>query len=264
MISIAHSDLPAWVQAIGSIVAILAALGLAWWQQSENRRAQRRATSRARYERVSALGGVMQGLYTELWDANNAAGGSNWFNYILSEFDPARFRRRLDALERTPVHEVGNWRIVTTAAAAQEAGFNALELLEQLQVQNRKHPDRLSETDCERIYELFDAVNDAMAPIVRALAYDVYEGGPIGEWKEHLDYPRELIPKHLRPPTERSVERNWRYGVIKLGLRLPSTVPERVWAALNGKSPIPEVSWRRGQRATQEGSFSAKKEESDA
>ncbi len=262
MISIADSDLPAWVQAIGSIVAIFAALGLAWWQQSENRRAHRRATSRARYERVSALGGVMQGLYTELWDANNAAGGPDWFNYILSEFDSARFRRRLDALERTPVHEVGNWRIVTTAASAQEAGFNALELLEQLQKQNRKHPNPLSEAECERIYELFDAVNDAMAPIVRALAYDVYEGGPIGEWKEHLDYPRALIPKHLRPPTDRALERNWRYGVIKLGLRLPSTFPERVWAALNGKSPVPELAWRRGQRPPPETPPSRTKEDS--
>jgi hypothetical protein len=225
-----QSDLAAWVQAVGSVAAIIAAVLLSWWQQRENSRLQRRQFERARYEKVSGIGGLLQGVYTELWEANNAAGGAGWYDYIIRRFDRAKFFRAVDALERAPLHELGNWRIVTACNSAKEAGQSALKLLERLQDKNTRNPSRQTEEECDEIDRLFNVVNHAMAPIVRALAYDHYESGPISEWKEHLDLPEEMIPSHLRPPSIKKETQRLRLQAVRLGIKQPNTVIERFYA----------------------------------
>lgn len=225
-----QSDLAAWVQAVGSVAAIIAAIALSWWQQRENSRLQRRQFERARYEKVSGIGGLLQGLYMELRDANNASGGAGWYEYIISRFDRSKFARAVDALERVPIHEVGNWRIVTACHSAKEAGQSALKLLERLQDKNIRNPSRQTEEECDEIDRLFNVINQAMAPIVRALAYDRYESGPISEWKEHLDLPEEMIPKHLRPPSMKQATKALGLQSVLLGIRQPRTVSEKCYA----------------------------------
>lgn len=56
MNAVAPSDMPAWVQAIGSVLAILAAVAIAAWQNHASQRLQRRQTELARRERVSGIG----------------------------------------------------------------------------------------------------------------------------------------------------------------------------------------------------------------
>lgn len=222
----AASDMPAWVQAIGSVVAIAVAIGLALWQQHENRKAQRLAAARARHDKVSGVGGLLEGLYGELYAAWNAASGGGWHSFIIAKFDPSRLRRAITALEQAPIYEVGNWPIVTSVSDAREAGVQALALLERLQDANRLNPVRLSDDEHDEIERLFHAVNRAMGPVVRALAYDHYESGPISEWKEHLDLPESMIPKHLRPPSIAKANRQLARQAVALGIKPPRTPTE--------------------------------------
>lgn len=218
--------MPAWVQAIGSVVAIAVAIGLAFWQQGQNRRAQRLESARARHDKVSGVGGLLEGLYGELYEASNAASGGGWHSFIISKFDPGRLRRAIAAIEQAPIHEVGNWRIVTAVSDAREAGVRALALLERLQGANRGNPVRLSDEQHDEIERLFYVVNRAMGPVVRALAYDHYESGPISEWKEHLDLPESMIPKHLRPPSIAQATRQLGWEAVAGGIRPPRTPTE--------------------------------------
>lgn len=225
-----QSVLPAWVQAVGSVAAIIAAIALSWWQQRESSRLQGRQFERARYEKVSGIGGLLESLYGEMWEANNAAGGGGWYDYIITKFDRAKFQRAIDALEQAPLHELGNWRIVTTCVAAREASITACRLLERLQDENIRSPARQTDDALDEIDRLFNVINSAMAPIVRALAYDLYETGPISEWKEHLDLPEEMIPKHLRPPSFK--KQTWALGLqaVRLGIKTPRSPGERLYA----------------------------------
>lgn len=218
--------MPAWVQAIGSVLAILAAVGIAAWQNHVSRRLQRRQAEIARHERVSGIGGLLEGLYSELWEAMNASSGGGWHDYIRDRFDPDRLQRAIDALERAPVHEVGNWRIVTAVTQAREAGVRAAGLLGRLQHEGRRGGEPIQDTDHDAIHAHFDTVNRAMAPVVRALAYDYYESGPISEWKEHLDFPESLIPKHLRPPSIPAMNRQLGRQAVALGIKSPRTPTE--------------------------------------
>lgn len=220
--------MPAWVQAIGSVLAIFVAVGLAFWQQRQAHRLQRRQAERARHERVSAIGGLMEGLYGELWEAMNAVGGGGWREFIVHRFDHERLQRAITALERAPIHEVGNWRIVTSVTEAREAGIKASALLRRLQADNRDQAKPITDAQYEAVHAHFDTVNRAMAPIVRALAYDMYEGGPISEWKEHLNLPETMIPKHLRPPPIKRANRQLGRQAVALGIRAPRSLDE--WA----------------------------------
>lgn len=226
MNAIAPSDMPAWVQAIGSVAAIAVAIVLAFWQQGQNRRAQRLESARARRDKVSGLGGLLEVLYGEIYEAQNAASNGHWHDFIIARYDPDRLRRAITALEQAPIHEVGNWRIVTAVAEAREAGTRALGFLGRLQTANRSNPVRLSDEDHGEIQRLFDAVNGAMAPVVRALVYDRYETGPISEWKEHLDLPESMIPKHLRPPSTAKANRQLGRQAVALGIKPPRTPTE--------------------------------------
>lgn len=222
--------MPAWVQAIGSVGAIAVAIGLAFWQQGQNRRTQRLESARARHDKVSGVGGLLEGLYGELYQASNAADGGGWHSFIISKFDPDRLRRTIAAIEQAPIHEVGNWRIVTAVSDAREAGVKALGLLEGLQGANRSNPAHLSDEDHDEIKRLFYVVNRAMAPVVRALAYDYYDSGPISEWKEHLDLPESMIPKHLRPPSIPQANRQLGRQAVALGIKPPRTPTEHLVA----------------------------------
>ncbi len=161
----------------------------------------------SRYERVSGLGGLMQEVYTQLWAANNVLYGAAWHDYLINDADPANLRRAAETLERAPVHEAGNWRIVSAAIRVREAGFAAAGVLERTQGLLIRNPTASTGNAEDEIRQLFDVVNEAMAPIVRALAYDYFEGGPLSEWKEHLDFPDELIPKHRKRPSIRKANR---------------------------------------------------------
>lgn len=242
------SNTPAWVQAIGSIVAILVAVGLAAWQHHQSQRLQHRMAERARHESVSSIGGLLEGLYVELWEAMNAASGGGWRDYITTRFDPDRLGRAIDALEKAPVHQIGNWRIVTAVTSAREAGFEAISLLRRLQQDGRKAWQPLSDADHDRVCAHFDAVNRAMAPVVRALAYDIYEVGPLGEWKEHLDMPEALIPKHLRPPSFAKANRRLRHQAVALGIRRPKTIGERAVAAWHWRTTLKRFHAERGAK----------------
>jgi hypothetical protein len=233
----------AMTQGIGSVIAIIVAIALSWWQQRETRNQQHRQLVRARHERVSGTAGLIQGLYLELMEANSAVGTGAWFQYIIVRFDRLRFRRAIEAIERAPLHEVGNWRIVAACIEAREAGFLALEVLTGLQDANRRTPAELSDRDYEEIQRHFNIVNNAMAPIVRALAYDMFEAGPLSEWKEHLDLPEALIPKHMRPRSIAAGNRSLGLSAVRLGIRQPRSFSEGVWALWH---------WREIRRARQQ------------
>ncbi|MDZ4109214.1 MAG: hypothetical protein U1E18_06385 [Brevundimonas sp.] len=226
----------AWVQAIGSIAAIIAAIGVSWLQQRNANRLHRRQFELARRERVSGIGGLLEVIYVELLAASSARHGDKWYSYIISQFDREKFRRAIDALDRAPLHELGNWRIVTACTSAKEAAILAADLLSHLQDQNRQNPSRLSDEDAEQIYKLFEAVNGSMAPIVRALAYDYFEVGPISEWKEFLDFPDDLIPRHLRPRSLASTKRALAFDAVRRGIRRPKGLLERCYAAWHWRS----------------------------
>lgn len=211
-------------------MAIFVAVGLAAWQHGQAQRLQRRQAERARHEKVGAIGGLMEGLYFELWEAMNAVSGGGWREFITTRFDAARLQRAIDTLERAPVHEAGNWRIVTAIARARESGIRAAALLSRLQDQSCTNWSPISEADHDEICSHFDSVNRAMAPIVRALAYDMYEVGPIGEWKEHLDLPESMIPKHLRPPSIPKLNRQLGRQAVAMGIRGPRSPDEWVVA----------------------------------
>lgn len=245
-----QSELAAWVQAIGSVAAILAAIALAWWQQRENRAAQRRSAERQRSDKIDGFAALVEQIYAELFHANNAAAGGDWLPFIISQYRRERLERYSRNLDAAPAYEAGNWRIVSALISVQDAAHQAIELLNRLQDKNRKNPSHIEDSEAEEIYRLFYQVNDAMRPIVQALAFGLYVTGPLSEWKEHLhDTPRALIPKENRPPSEKQLERNWRYQTVKLGLRNPTSIAERVWAALNRRHPIPEL--RRKPRGTE-------------
>ena len=226
----------AWVQAIGSIAAIIAAIGVSWLQQRNANRLHRRQFELARRERVSGIGGLLEVIYVELLAASSARHGNGWYTYIISQFDRDKFRRAIAALDRAPLHELGNWRLVTACNSAKESAILAAELLSHLQDQNRLSPARLSDDDAERIYQLFDAVNGSMAPIVRALAYDYFEAGPISEWNEFLDFPDEMIPRHLRPKSSVSVMRAISLDAVRRGIRRPKTLLELCYATWHWRS----------------------------
>lgn len=195
------NTLAAWLQAIGSVLAIVAAIILSWWQHIEARRNANRQQEHARYERIDGLGGLMESVYSEIYKAHCAAFTSDWRQYISFGADIPRLKRAVEALERAPLHEAGNWRIVQAAIATREAGFKALDLLSQGREFALAYPSANTEDVELEIRRTFDIVNKAMAPVIRALAYDWFEVGPLSEWKEHLDLPEGLIPKHRRPPS---------------------------------------------------------------
>lgn len=226
----------AWVQAIGSVTAIIAAITVSWFQQRHANRLHRRQIEQARRERVSGVGGLLEVIYVEVLAASSARHGDEWYSYIISRFDRDKFRRAINALDRAPLHELGNWRIVTACTAAKEAAILAADLLSRLQDQNRQSPSRLSDEDAEQIYRLFEAVNGSMAPIVRALAYDYFEVGPISEWKEFLDFPDELIPRHLRPRSLVSAKRDLAFDAVRRGIRRPKSFLEWCYAAWHWRS----------------------------
>ena len=240
-----RSELAAWVQAIGSLVAIFAAIALAWWQQRENRLAQIRDAERQRSDKIDGFAALVEQIYAELFRAKSAAGGEDWLPFIISHYQRVRLARYSRSLDSAPICEAGNWRIVSALISVQDSAHQAIVLLNRLQDKNRENPSLLEDDEYDEIDRLFYRVNDAMRPIVQALAFGLYVTGPLSEWKEHLHAtPRDLIPKRNRPPSEKQLERNWRYHAVKSGLKTPGTIMERVWAALNGRHPIPEFRRR--------------------
>lgn len=240
--ALTSTEVAAWVQAVGSLVAIGAAIVLAWWQQRENRAAQERQAERQRRDKIDGFAALVEQIYRELFKAKCAANSGDWLPFIISRYNRDRLHRYSTSLDSAPIYEAGNWRIVSALISVQDAAHQAIDLLNRLQDQNVRSPSLIGDDDCAEIDRLFTQVDKAMRPIVEALAFGLYVTGPLSEWKEHLnETPRGLISKRNRPPTERQLERNWRYLMVKLGARKPTTVAERAWAALHGRHPIPEV-----------------------
>ncbi|WP_292061989.1 hypothetical protein [Brevundimonas sp. UBA7664] len=115
----AAADAPAWVQAIGSIAAILVAVGLAGWQHNRSDQLNRRSLRAARFERVAPLRALVD-VAAELALAAQAN-----FGWLEEKWEPDFWTRIETELEEVSVMSLGDYTIAKDVLILQRA-FSAL------------------------------------------------------------------------------------------------------------------------------------------
>lgn len=113
------ADAPAWVQAIGSIAAILVAVGLAGWQHNRSDQLNRRSLRAARFERVAPL----RALVDAAGDLASAA--QTDFGWLEDVWEPDFWLRIETELEEVSVMNLGDYAIAKDLLILQRA-FSAL------------------------------------------------------------------------------------------------------------------------------------------
>nr|WP_313429329.1 hypothetical protein [Brevundimonas diminuta] len=180
------SDYASWVQAIGSVAAILAAVALSVFQSRQALQARADDYLNQRQDRISGIAGLMQDVYWQLKMASNAASDPQpirFMNYIVSEHDPDRLDRAVSALSDAPIHEMAQWKCVLAVIQMREVGLEAARELRRL----KETPQPEMVWASEQFIRYFDRANECMGPVVRALARGQFEAPDFGEWKAHLD-----------------------------------------------------------------------------
>lgn len=180
------SDYASWVQAIGSVAAILTAVALSFFQSEEARQARIDDYKRRRSDRINGIAALMEDIYWQLKLASNAASDLRpirFMGYILREYDPERLDRAVNALVEAPIHEMAQWKCVLAAIEMREVGLEAAKELRRL----KENPHAEIVFASAQVIEYFHRANECMRPIVRGLAQGRFEGPHFGEWKEHLD-----------------------------------------------------------------------------
>jgi hypothetical protein len=106
------ADWPAWTQAVGSILAILAAGGAALYQ---GRTAQRQA-ERARLQSIADRAAAIAAIAVKAQDLINGFDASfvkrKSHDYFMSEYSKTSFSHVERALISIPLHELGNYDLV--------------------------------------------------------------------------------------------------------------------------------------------------------
>ena len=115
----AAADAPAWVQAIGSIAAILVAVGLADWQHRRSDQLNRRSLRAARFERVAPLRALID-VAAEL-----ALAAQTNFGWLEEKWEPDFWSRIETELEEVSVMSLGDYTIAKDVLILQRA-FSAL------------------------------------------------------------------------------------------------------------------------------------------
>lgn len=113
------ADAPAWVQAIGSIAAILVAVGLAGWQHRRSDELNRRSLRAARFERVAPLRALVD-VSAEL-----ALAAQTDFGWLEEQWEPDFWLRIETELEEVSVMSLGDYAIAKDVLILQRA-FSAL------------------------------------------------------------------------------------------------------------------------------------------
>ncbi len=128
----------------------------------------------------------MEDIYWQLKLASNAASDPRhirFMGYIMSEYDPDRLDRAVNALVEAPIHEMAQWKCVLAAIEMREVGLEAAKELRRL----KENPQPEMVFGSDQVVEYFNRANECMGPIVRGLAQGRFEAPHFGEWKEHLD-----------------------------------------------------------------------------
>lgn len=113
------ADAPAWVQAIGSIAAILVAVGLAGWQHKRSDQLNRQSLRAARFERVAPLRALVD-VSAEL-----ALAAQTEFGWLEEHWEPDFWLRIETELEEVSVMSLGDYTIAKDVLILQRA-FSAL------------------------------------------------------------------------------------------------------------------------------------------
>ncbi|WNF45175.1 hypothetical protein RHP75_12335 [Pseudomonas sp. SG20056] len=115
-----HSGIASWAQAVGSVVAILAAIAIA----SRQNRHLLTQVSRQKEEDVAKFYGAFSayamGALTPFGKIEQELKGENSIGFLLNNFPTESIERNLRTLDDFPVHSLLNYRSVTAALRVRE------------------------------------------------------------------------------------------------------------------------------------------------
>lgn len=103
------SDAPAWVQAVGSVAAILASGAIAWWQLITNRKLQRETSRQRAVVMVEAIGALGRAHLGELESFNAMVDRHNYMATMdyMERLDPRTlFLTAEQAAQSIPLHDL--------------------------------------------------------------------------------------------------------------------------------------------------------------
>ena len=128
-----HEGVAAWVQAIGSVLAILAAITVAAWQSREGRLAILRQLAVARREKIEplrAMGAIASEAVQEA--VNRLKPGTASKDYFSGGYSPILLRDMIEALDKVPLHELGDFDLVRQFTSLRRMIATAKRMLDRM------------------------------------------------------------------------------------------------------------------------------------
>jgi hypothetical protein len=118
----------AWVQALGSIGAIIGAMWVVEIQGEQERARAEEARAQAVRDRLSSLAGILQIAFNLVLEATAAVvepTSPRCDLFIRTEFDPKHFERAGEIIDRVPLHELPSADLAVAVHNAREAVLSA-------------------------------------------------------------------------------------------------------------------------------------------
>ncbi|MFN7111699.1 MAG: hypothetical protein ACK4M2_08670 [Brevundimonas sp.] len=118
-----NKDTAGWVQAFGSIAAILATAGVVWWQETRRREDIRIERLRQRTDQLEGLSAMGRRLVKILSEVENS------YDYFENRFVDAAFQDISAAFAEVPVHDARSYSVATAVMTLRRISLRVLEPL---------------------------------------------------------------------------------------------------------------------------------------
>ncbi|GLK49515.1 hypothetical protein GCM10017620_24880 [Brevundimonas intermedia] len=129
-----NKDAAGWVQAFGSIAAILATAAVVWWQETRRREDIRIERLLRRTDQLESLTAMSRRLVDLLSDVQNCHA------YFDSRYVEAAFKDIAAALKEVPVHDARSYSVATAVMNLRRVSESSLPLLDWLSNYHLKVP----------------------------------------------------------------------------------------------------------------------------
>jgi hypothetical protein len=117
----------AWIQAIGSIIAIVASAVLVWWQHHLEAGRESKKEAQKRYDFISAVTAVVHDIAGLIESAAQAANNpEERENYFSDDSDRRKLSDCLHALNAIPAHELPGYELASRLIALRHITQDAL------------------------------------------------------------------------------------------------------------------------------------------
>ncbi len=164
----------AWIQAVGSVVAIAASAGIAIWQSRRTVRHERQLRDEDTARRMEAIKELLVAAYGMAMDYSDALHDGRKLAGLVNFADSADFRELADEVARIDLSNVPSGPLVSRLIAARGAVRNLAKLIEALHDAEFRDGDFLPQN--------YDDEDDPYLPHLRVLEFARDEAIEVAKW----------------------------------------------------------------------------------